>query len=85
MKGKRILSISRVFNVRRANCPGRTLSGNWLKLISSFGGDSPVIVVDHFTGFDAATQTYDGVHPNADGEIHLSDRWLAALEDVLAR
>ena len=43
-----------------------------------------VVVVDHFTGFDATRQTYDGVHPNADGEIHLSDRWLAALEDVLA-
>ena len=44
---------------------------------------SRVVVVDHFTGFDAARQTYDGVHPNADGEIHLSERWLAALEDVL--
>ena len=45
---------------------------------------SRVVVVDHFTGFDATRQTYDGVHPNADGEIHLSDRWLAALIDVLA-
>lgn len=47
--------------------------------------ESPVIVVDQFTGFDAAQQTYDGVHPNPDGEIHLSDRWLAALEEVLSR
>ncbi len=46
---------------------------------------SNVIVVDQFTGFDPETQTYDGVHPNADGEIHLSDRWLEALEDVLQR
>ena len=46
---------------------------------------SPVLVVDQFTGFDAAKQTYDGVHPNPDGEIHMSDRWLAALVDVLAR
>ncbi len=44
---------------------------------------SRVVVVDHFTGFDATRQTYDGVHPNADGEIHLSDRWLAALEELL--
>ena len=46
-------------------------------------GDSTVIVVDHFTGFDAATETYDGVHPNADGEIRMSERWLDALQSVL--
>ena len=45
---------------------------------------SRVIVVDQFTGFDASRQTYDGVHPNPDGEIHLSDRWLEALESVLS-
>ena len=50
---------------------------------SKSSATSRVVVVDHFTGFDATRQTYDGVHPNADGEIHLSDRWLAALEDVL--
>lgn len=44
---------------------------------------SPVIVVDQFSGFDASRQTYDGVHPNPDGEIHLSDRWLDALATVL--
>ena len=46
---------------------------------------SPVLVVDQFTGFDAATQTYDGVHPNPAGEIHLSERWLASLREVLDR
>ncbi len=46
---------------------------------------SRVIVVDQFTGFDATRQTYDGVHPNPDGEIHLSDRWLEALEEILPR
>ena len=30
--------------------------------------DSPIILVDQFSGFDAASQTYDGVHPNASGE-----------------
>jgi len=42
-----------------------------------------VIIVDQFTGFDAASQTYDGVHPNPDGEIHLSDRWLGVLKELL--
>ena len=45
---------------------------------------SRVLVVDHFTGFDPLSQTYDGVHPNADGEIHLSDRWLETLLLVLS-
>ena len=45
---------------------------------------SRVLVVDHFTGFDPASQTYDGVHPNADGDIHLSDRWLESLLLVLS-
>lgn len=44
---------------------------------------SPVLVVDQYSGFDAARQTYDGVHPNPDGEIHLSERWLEALEEIL--
>ncbi|XQQ05832.1 MAG: GDSL-type esterase/lipase family protein [Leptolyngbya sp. IPPAS B-1204] len=30
--------------------------------------ESPIILVNHAAGFDAATDTYDGVHPNATGE-----------------
>jgi GDSL-like Lipase/Acylhydrolase family len=41
---------------------------------------SKVRTVDQFTGFDPGRMTYDGVHPNAEGEIHMADRWLAALE-----
>ena len=40
---------------------------------------SKVRIVDQFTGFDPGRMTYDGVHPNAAGEIHMADRWLAAL------
>ncbi len=46
---------------------------------------SRIFVVDQFTGFDPVSQTYDGVHPNPDGEIHLSDRWLQTLLEVLSR
>lgn len=42
-----------------------------------------VRIVDHYTGFDAARLTYDGVHPNGDGEILMAQRWLAALAPVL--
>lgn len=42
---------------------------------------SPVIVVDQYTGFDATagTDTYDGVHPNQSGEIKMANKWLAAI------
>jgi lysophospholipase L1-like esterase len=43
-----------------------------------------VILVDAFTGFDPVRMTYDGVHPNADGEIHLSNVWLETLLPLLA-
>lgn len=41
---------------------------------------SRIEIVDQFSGFDARRMTYDGVHPNAEGDIHLADRWLAALD-----
>ncbi len=41
--------------------------------------DSPVTIVDMFTGFDVDAHTYDGVHPNAAGEAFLAERWFAAL------
>jgi lysophospholipase L1-like esterase len=44
---------------------------------------SPVIVVDHFSGFDTASDTYDGVHPNAAGDQRMADRWFTALTAVL--
>ena len=40
---------------------------------------SKVRIVDHFTGFDPARMTYDGVHPNPEGEIHMAERWLEGL------
>jgi lysophospholipase L1-like esterase len=40
---------------------------------------SPITVVDQWTGFSTATDTYDGVHPNAAGDQKMSDRWYAPL------
>jgi acyl-CoA thioesterase I len=42
-----------------------------------------VILVDQFSGFDVARMTHDGVHPNAEGERHMAERWLEALKLVL--
>ncbi|MEV4393773.1 hypothetical protein [Nonomuraea sp. NPDC049607] len=36
---------------------------------------SPVTVVDQWTGFSTGTDTYDGVHPNASGDQKMSDAW----------
>lgn len=40
---------------------------------------SPVILVDQFSGFDAAEDTYDGVHPNESGERKMARRWFDAI------
>ncbi|BCX46164.1 G-D-S-L family lipolytic protein [Haloferula helveola] len=40
---------------------------------------SPVWIIDASTGFDPVTMTYDNVHPNAAGEVHVGDRIAAAL------
>ncbi|MEU1683853.1 cellulose binding domain-containing protein [Micromonospora sp. NPDC005707] len=46
---------------------------------------SPVVVVDQWTGFSTATDTYDGVHPNATGDQKIADRWYPALTAALRR
>lgn len=40
---------------------------------------SPITVVDQWTGFTAATDTNDGVHPIDSGFRKMSDRWYPAL------
>lgn len=47
--------------------------------------ESPVILVDQFTGFSVATDTYDGLHPNESGEEKIADRWFQALQSVLKK
>jgi hypothetical protein len=58
----------------------RELNASISSLESKSTERSAVTIVDHFTGFDPGRMTYDGVHPNAEGEIHIAGRWLAALE-----
>jgi lysophospholipase L1-like esterase len=45
---------------------------------------SPVIVVNQYSGFDAASQTYDGIHPNNSGEAFMAERWAEALLPQIA-
>ena len=45
--------------------------------------ESPVRVVDQFTGFNTATDTGDGVHPNDNGIRKIADRWFPAVTAAL--
>ena len=44
---------------------------------------SPIVVVDQWTGFDAAADTVDGVHPNTGGFQKMANRWYPPLAKVL--
>jgi lysophospholipase L1-like esterase len=55
-----------------------------IRALSSMGtSESPVTIVDMFSGFDVDAHTYDGVHPNAAGESLLAERWFSALAPFL--
>ena len=58
----------------------RELNAGISSLTSMSTERSKVTIVDQFTGFDPRRMTHDGVHPNAEGEIHMADRWFEALE-----
>ncbi|MCA9921925.1 MAG: hypothetical protein KC421_06130 [Anaerolineales bacterium] len=45
--------------------------------------NSPVILVDQFTGFDAQTDTHDCVHPNVPGEQKMAQKWFDTLASLL--
>lgn len=54
------------------------------KIVEDMNSDeSPVILVDHFEGFDPDEDTYDGVHPNESGEEKMAQRWFAAIRSAV--
>ncbi|TGE14053.1 InlB B-repeat-containing protein [Hymenobacter elongatus] len=44
---------------------------------------SPVTIVDHNTGVNPVTETYDGIHLNEVGEERMAARWYTALQALL--
>lgn len=44
---------------------------------------SPIWVVDQHTGFDTKTDTKDGEHPNAKGDLKMSERFLPVVKDAM--
>jgi lysophospholipase L1-like esterase len=53
----------------------------WAASLST--AQSPIAVVDQWTGFDDATDTVDGVHPNDSGNQKMANRWYPALAQFL--
>lgn len=53
----------------------------WASSLST--AQSPISVVDQWTGFNTATDTADGVHPNDLGNQKMSDKWYPALSALL--
>ncbi|MFG2045624.1 cellulose binding domain-containing protein [Dactylosporangium sp. NPDC048998] len=45
--------------------------------------NSPIVLVDQWTGFDATADTVDGVHPNTGGFQKMANRWYPALAAAL--
>jgi lysophospholipase L1-like esterase len=46
--------------------------------------DAPILVADHWTGFDAERDTRDGVHPDTTGQVKIAQSWLPPLTALLA-
>jgi lysophospholipase L1-like esterase len=44
---------------------------------------SPIVVVNQWTGFNDATDTVDGVHPNNSGNQKIASKWYPALTQFL--
>lgn len=70
-----------------ADCGQRVITFNaaipaWAK--SQTTAASPVTVVDQWTGFDDATDTYDGVHPNDAGNVKIAQRWYPSVAAAIA-
>ena len=46
--------------------------------------ESPIWIVDQYTGFDGKADLRDGVHPNAAGDKKMADVWKPALIHAFA-
>jgi hypothetical protein len=44
---------------------------------------SPITVVDQWSGFNASSDTSDGVHPNNAGNTKIANRWYPAVAPLI--
>jgi lysophospholipase L1-like esterase len=70
--------------INSSNCPPAALNAKFPALVADKDrADSPIVLVDQYGGFDPPTMTYDGTHPNAEGDSRMADRWFEKLAPVL--
>ena len=55
----------------------------WVKKVNTAA--SPVVLVDMFTGFDVATMTREGEHPNEKGNVFFAEKFFPVLKDEMVR
>jgi len=48
-------------------------------------GQSPVIVVDQYTGVNPSVDMFDDIHPNTNGEKIMAQRWFSAINPYLKK
>jgi hypothetical protein len=70
-----------------AECPQRVIELNnalpaWAN--SKTTSQSPITLVDQWTGFNTVTDTSDGVHPNDAGNQKIAARWFPPLSALLS-
>jgi lysophospholipase L1-like esterase len=44
---------------------------------------SPIVIVDNFTGFNSSTDTVDGEHPNDKGDQKMADKFYQPLVNAI--
>lgn len=69
-----------------ANCANGVIALNnaipaWASSKST--SQSPIYVVDQWTGFSSTADTSDGVHPNNNGIIKMANKWYATLVNLV--
>jgi lysophospholipase L1-like esterase len=69
-----------------SECGARTVALNnaipgWAASRST--SQSPIVVVDQWTGFSTSADTNDGVHPVQSGNVKIANRWLAPLSAAI--
>lgn len=70
--------------INSSNCPPAALNARLPALVADKDRpESPIVLVDEYTGFDPPTMTYDGTHPNAEGDSRMAERWFEKLAPML--
>ncbi len=80
--GKQVAQIIPMKPSNCAECGDRVVALN--KAIPGWAAsknttESPIVVVDCWTGFDPSKDTGDGVHPNSSGNEKLAKSWYQPL------